>query len=67
MCMDGGRITKATVVDHIEPHRGSLVKFWDGPFQSLCATHHSSTKQREEIGGRTIGCDLLGWPHDGGR
>jgi hypothetical protein len=24
------------------------VKFWAGPFQSLCHTHHSATKQREE-------------------
>ncbi len=57
------RITPATVCDHTEPHRGDEEKFWSGPFQSLCATHHNSDKQRIEKGGtpkRRIGVD--GWP-----
>lgn len=41
----------ASVVDHKVPHRGDERLFWDrSNWQSLCATHHSSEKQREEQG-----------------
>lgn len=41
----------ATVVDHRIPHRGDQTLFWDRTnWQSLCATHHSGDKQREENG-----------------
>ena len=43
------RVTAANVVDHIVPHKGDKVLFWDrSNWQSLCATCHSSTKQKEE-------------------
>lgn len=46
-----GRVTAATVVDHIEPHRGDMTLFWDrSNWASLCTTCHSSVKQREEAG-----------------
>jgi 5-methylcytosine-specific restriction endonuclease McrA len=49
MCEQAGRVTEATVVDHKIPHRGDQALFWDeSNWQSLCATHHSSDKQREE-------------------
>ena len=56
-CVKAGRVTQATVCDHVEPHRGDELKFWGEPFQSLCQTCHSSTKQREEAAqrGRGIG------------
>ena len=39
----------ATVVDHVKPHRGDQRLFWDSTnWQSLCATHHNSTKQSLE-------------------
>lgn len=39
----------ATVVDHITPHRGCKVLFWDRTnWQPLCTTHHSGAKQSEE-------------------
>lgn len=51
MCQAEGRVEAATVVDHIEPHRGNEALFWDRTnWQSLCATHHSRDKQREEQG-----------------
>ena len=41
-CYDGGRVTLATVVDHVMPHRGSPSLFWDeGNWQSLCAACHA--------------------------
>lgn len=49
-CERKGRIVLATVADHVTPHRGDPALF-DGPLQSLCATCHSSAKQREEAGG----------------
>lgn len=48
MCESAGRLTAATVCDHVERHGGDPVRFWTGPFQSLCASCHSSEKQREE-------------------
>lgn len=49
MCQAEDRVTAATVVDHKTPHRGDQALFWDrANWQSLCATHHSRDKQREE-------------------
>lgn len=39
----------ASVVDHMDPHRGDMTLFWDtSRWQSLCAHHHSAEKQRQE-------------------
>lgn len=55
------RIVPATVADHVVPHRGVASLFWDtGNLQSLCQTHHSSTKQAQENLTQQIGED--GWP-----
>ncbi|MBL5979742.1 HNH endonuclease [Comamonas sp. NyZ500] len=44
-----GQVEAATVVDHITPHRGDQSLFWRrSNWQSLCGTHHSRDKQREE-------------------
>lgn len=52
-CRAAGLIVAATVVDHVTPHNGNAVLFWDrNNWQSLCATCHSSAKQREEIAER---------------
>lgn len=54
-CAKHGRVTAATVADHVEPHRGDHDRFWYGPLQSLCDEApwrcHSSVKQREERAG----------------
>lgn len=53
LCEEEGRVTAATVVDHITPHKGDEALFWDrANWQSLCASHHSSDKQRIEKSGR---------------
>jgi len=42
-CLKEGRVEPATVVDHIEPHRGDHEKFWnEDNFQSLCKRCHNS-------------------------
>ena len=48
-CGREGRVTAATVVDHVTPHEGDYVKFWDeANWQPLCASHHSGAKAKEE-------------------
>lgn len=65
MCKQDGRLTAATVVDHITPHKGDQVLFWDkGNWQALCKLHHDSYKQRLELNGQAGGCDENGMPTD---
>ncbi|MDC9591078.1 HNH endonuclease signature motif containing protein [Xenorhabdus sp. XENO-10] len=79
MCHQQGRVTGATVVDHIVPHKlkaalnsGDKAQialaqklFWDTKnWQPLCETHHNATKQRMEKSGRGTGCDMNGMPLD---
>ena len=48
-CAADGRITVATVLDHIIPHRGNPALLYDrGNLQPLCAHCHSSRKQKIE-------------------
>ena len=40
-CLKTGKLTAATVVDHIVPHRGNTTLFWDkGNWQPLCKDCH---------------------------
>lgn len=48
-CEREGRLTAATIVDHIIPHRGDQQLFWDeSNWQALCKFCHDSVKAREE-------------------
>ena len=51
-CQKSGRYVKATVVDHIIPHRGDQKLFWDqSNWQALCKSchdHKTMTKDRWE-------------------
>lgn len=58
-----GKVTAATVADHIRPHKGDRVLF-AGPLQSLCESCHNSWKQELETTGHIRGCDLNGNPLD---
>lgn len=42
ICLDAGRVTPATVADHIEPHRGDCNAFRLGELGSLCADCHDA-------------------------
>jgi 5-methylcytosine-specific restriction protein A len=65
MCLERGWDTRATVVDHKQPHRGDTRLFFDpSNLQSLCKPHHDSNKQREERHGIAPGCDEDGNPID---
>lgn len=66
-CQRHGRVTAATVCDHIDP-RSKLdpTTFFTGPFQSLCDDPrwrcHSSAKQSEERLGYVKGSTANGRP-----
>ena len=52
-CARRGIHTRATVVDHIEPHRGSWARFIDpANHQSLCKRHHAQKTAREQAAER---------------
>jgi hypothetical protein len=68
MCMaeTPQRLTAATLIDHIIPHRGDKVLFWaaDTNWQSLCRQHHDVKTAQED--GKTIKprvtISIDGWP-----
>lgn len=48
-CYEEGKLTKATVVDHIIPHRGDQKLFWDcGNWQPLCEHCHNVKTMTED-------------------
>lgn len=48
-CQAIGRVEPATVVDHVEPHRGDQALFWDRlKWQSACDWHHNVVKKQLE-------------------
>ena len=63
MCLSQDIVTAADTVDHVRPHKGDAVLFWDrNNLQSLCKWHHDNDKALIERG-KTIpifGAD--GWP-----
>jgi 5-methylcytosine-specific restriction protein A len=63
--MNEGRVEAAAIVDHVTPHEGNELLFWDaGNLQSLCKRHHEGTKRFIEHRGfdNAIGED--GYPTD---
>lgn len=62
-CLARGQITAATVCHHLNDDKGTIEKFFAGPFGSSCADCHDVDEQRIERGGRArqqVGAD--GWP-----
>ena len=56
---------KATVADHIKPHRGDARLFWDTRnLQSMAKQCHDSAKQTYEKSGHYPGWDESGMPDD---
>jgi 5-methylcytosine-specific restriction endonuclease McrA len=63
-CLDVGRVTPATVADHVVAHGGDWNRFLLGKLQSLCASCHSGAKQFEEVHGYYPDIGLDGFPLD---
>lgn len=64
MCERAGRRGFATVVDHVEPHKGDVRKFWFGKLQSLCKPCHDRDKRLIELRGYSPVIGQDGWPID---
>lgn len=65
LCAEIGRATPATVVDHVEPHRGDAARFWSASnWQALCKTCHDAIKQTAERSGHLRGSNAQGLPLD---
>ena len=48
-CKEKGSLVKATVVDHIKPHRGDKKLFWDeSNWQALCKRCHDKKTMTED-------------------
>jgi len=48
-CEAVGRTEATTITDHVIPHRGDMVVFWDSTkWQPSCDWHHSVVKQKLE-------------------
>ena len=63
-CLNVGRVTPATVGDHVVAHGGDWNRFLLGELQSLCASCHSGGKQFEEVHGYYPDIGLDGFPLD---
>ena len=48
VCQAKGCKNNSTVCDHVYLHNGDPLRFWNGPFQALCASCHNQTKQSLE-------------------
>lgn len=65
MCQALGRLTPATVVDHIVPIREAPERRLDqSNLQCLCKGCHDSLKQQQERKGYHGAVDASGWPVD---
>jgi 5-methylcytosine-specific restriction enzyme A len=65
MCNARGIVSAAVIVDHIKPHKGDAVLFWDeNNWQGLCLTDANSVKQAQERSGHLRGADANGVPLD---
>lgn len=64
MCAAEGRVTPATIADHVIPHKGDQRLFFEGELASLCKAHHDRDKQREERLGYSTAVGADGWPID---
>jgi 5-methylcytosine-specific restriction enzyme A len=50
-CKAEGAVRAATIVDHVEPHKGDQTLFWDtSNWQALCKPHHDRKTAREDGG-----------------
>jgi 5-methylcytosine-specific restriction protein A len=50
-CVKEGKRKPSKVTDHIRPHRGDMVLFWDrSNWQALCVMHHGRKTATEDGG-----------------
>ena len=47
LCRADGRLSMASVVDHVKPHNGNVNAFWSNELQSLCSRCSNAKTARE--------------------
>lgn len=47
-CLALDIVEPSVIVDHVGGHKGDWSKFINGPFETMCKTHHDSVVQAEE-------------------
>jgi 5-methylcytosine-specific restriction protein A len=63
MCAETKHVTEATVVDHIQAHKGDEMLFWDpANHQALCKPCHDRHAQRRDRGTLKPRISVDGWP-----
>lgn len=64
-CERQGKTVAATVVNHVQPHKGDKARFFDpANLQSLCAPCHDGAVQSEERRGYSTETGPDGYPAD---
>ena len=63
-CKVMGFARRATVANHVTPHRGDPWLFWYGALESVCKNCHDEAIQRAELEGFRRDVDEDGWPVD---
>jgi hypothetical protein len=63
-CSARGKVTPATIADHVTPHRGDWNAFRLGELQSLCFDCHNRLKHRIDLHGYSSDIGVDGWPLD---
>ncbi len=51
-CAKHGVKRRATIADHIKPHKNNEQEFYHGELQSLCVACHAQKTNRERAGGQ---------------
>jgi 5-methylcytosine-specific restriction protein A len=64
ICLAAGRVTPATIADHVIDHRGDYNAFIIGGLQSLCASCHNGRKRLEVARGFQVDIGPDGFPTD---
>jgi 5-methylcytosine-specific restriction protein A len=50
-CQQMGRLTAATIVDHVIPHKGDTRLFWDmDNWEAICKSHHDQKTASQDGG-----------------
>ena len=62
-CLQDNTIRAATVVHHLEDHKGDWRVFISSPVESLCKQCHDNIWSDSEVLGYQRGCDIFGAPY----
>jgi len=62
-CSQDNHVKAATIVHHLEDHKGNWSAFISSPVESLCKQCHDNIWSDSEVLGYQRGCDINGRPY----